>query len=100
MIFCERKTSKTFDPGESHDFNTESDAGSDRLYEVSGVYYSYSSLKIKGYLTRVFANGELVNVTVSQPTNYFFPAWIALVSIVLLVRRPPRGFALEASPRE
>ena len=31
---------------------------------------------------------EFVNVTISEPTLYLFPAWIALVSIVLLVRRP------------
>ena len=31
---------------------------------------------------------EFVNVTISKPTLYVFPAWIALVSVVLLVRRP------------
>jgi hypothetical protein len=51
-------------------------------------------------VTYIVGVGELVNVTVSQPTIYVFPAWIALVSIVLLVRRPPRGFALDTSPRE
>ena len=34
------------------------------------------------------------------PTIYVFPAWIALVSIVLLIRRPPRGFALDTSDAE
>ncbi len=31
---------------------------------------------------------EFVNVTISQPALYVFPAWIAFVSVVLLVRRP------------
>jgi uncharacterized membrane protein len=35
---------------------------------------------------------ELVNVTVSTPTIFLVPAWIALVSIVLLVRRPEHAF--------
>jgi hypothetical protein len=39
--------------------------------------------------------GEFVNVTIARPTIYVFPAWIALVSVVLLVRRPPHGFSLE-----
>jgi hypothetical protein len=30
---------------------------------------------------------EFINVTISAPTIYTFPAWIALVSIVLLIRR-------------
>lgn len=68
FIFSERKTSKTFAPGESHEFNTESDAGVDRTYSFDGTYYSYSSLKIKGYLTRVFADGQLVNVSGSVPS--------------------------------
>jgi len=33
---------------------------------------------------------ELINVTVAAPTIYLFPAWIALVSIVLLIRGPLR----------
>ena len=37
---------------------------------------------------------ELVNVTVATPTMFVFPAWIGLVSVVLLVRTPPRGLAL------
>lgn len=35
---------------------------------------------------------ELVNVTVSTPTVFLVPAWIALVSVVLLVRRPAHAF--------
>lgn len=31
---------------------------------------------------------EFVNVTLSTPTLYVFPAWILLVSVTLLVRRP------------
>jgi len=40
---------------------------------------------------------EFVNVTISVPTIYVVPAWVAVVSIVLLVRRPPHGFDLEPS---
>jgi hypothetical protein len=46
---------------------------------------------LPGWLVAVtYAVGvaEFVNVTVAQPTLYVFPAWIALVSVVLLVRRP------------
>lgn len=38
--------------------------------------------------------GELVNVTIRAPSIYVFPAWIAVVSVVLLVRRPAHGFAI------
>ena len=40
------------------------------------------------WLSYVVGIAEFVNVTVSTPTIYVFPAWIALVSVVLLVRRP------------
>ena len=40
---------------------------------------------------------ELVNVTVSEPLVFVFPAWLALVSVVLLVRHPSRGFELTES---
>lgn len=40
---------------------------------------------------------ELVNVTVSEPLVFVFPAWLALVSIVLLVRHPSHGFELTDS---
>ncbi len=40
---------------------------------------------------------ELVNVTVDTPTVYIVPAWIALVSVVLLVRRPAHPFELDAA---
>ena len=33
---------------------------------------------------------EFVSFTVSAPTIYTFPAWIALVSVVMLIRRPTR----------
>jgi len=39
---------------------------------------------------------ELVNVTVDTPTIFLVPAWIALVSVVLLVRHPAHGFELDA----
>ena len=40
---------------------------------------------------------ELVNVTIDTPSVYVVPAWIALVSVVLLVRRPAQPFAADAA---
>jgi hypothetical protein len=49
-------------------------------------------------LTYVVGIVEFVNVTISTPAVYVFPAWIALVSVVLLVRpRPQAGPANEVS---
>jgi hypothetical protein len=50
------------------------------------------------WLTYVVGLLELINVSIATPTVYVMPAWIALVSIVLLVRRPPHGFELETNP--
>ena len=50
------------------------------------------------WLTFVIGVAELVNVSIATPTVYVVPAWIALVSVVLLVRRPPHGFELETNP--
>jgi len=47
------------------------------------------------WLTYAVAVVELVNVTLATPTIYLMPAWIALVSVVVLVRRPPHAFDLE-----
>jgi hypothetical protein len=47
------------------------------------------------WLTYGVAVVELVNVTLATPTIYLMPAWIAVVSVVALVRRPPHAFALE-----
>ena len=47
------------------------------------------------WLTYGVAVVELVNVTLATPTIYLMPAWIALVSVVVLVRRPPHAFDLE-----
>jgi L-asparagine transporter-like permease len=47
------------------------------------------------WLTYVVGAAEFVNVTISAATIYVMPAWVAVVSIVLLVRRPPHGFDLE-----
>ena len=47
------------------------------------------------WLTYAVAIVELVNVTLSTPTIYVMPAWIALVSVVVLVRRPPHAFELD-----
>jgi hypothetical protein len=49
-------------------------------------------------LSYVVGVAEFVNVTIAEPTVYVFPAWMALVSVVLLVRRPPHGFELPAQP--
>lgn len=47
------------------------------------------------WLTYGVGAAEFVNVTISVATIYVVPAWVAVVSIVLLVRRPPHGFDLE-----
>lgn len=67
------------------------------------VMFSTASLgRVTGALPRwlvwaTFVLGvfEFVNVTVSRSTLYSVPVWIAVVSVVLLVREPPTGFALE-----
>lgn len=41
---------------------------------------------------------DLANVSAATPTVYVMPAWIALVSVVLLVGRPPDAFDLDAAP--
>lgn len=40
---------------------------------------------------------ELVNVTVSTPAVFVVPAWVALVSVVLLVRHPKQALELDAA---
>lgn len=50
------------------------------------------------WLTYVVGVVEFVNVSIATPTVYVKPAWVALVSVVLLVRRPAHGFELEAEP--
>jgi hypothetical protein len=40
---------------------------------------------------------EFLNFAFSRSTLITVPAWIALVSVVLLVRKPPSGFDLEAT---
>ena len=43
-------------------------------------------------VTYVVGIAEFVNFTISRPTVYVFPAWIAVVSIVMLIRlRPTRS---------
>jgi hypothetical protein len=49
-------------------------------------------------LTYVIGVLAFVNVSIATPTVYAVPAWIALVSIVLLTRRPPQGFDLDPEP--
>lgn len=48
------------------------------------------------WLTYAVGVVEFVNVTVATATIYVVPAWIAVVSVVLLLRPPPHGFELEA----
>jgi hypothetical protein len=50
------------------------------------------------WLTYLVGAVEFVNVTVAVPTIYVMPAWVAVVSVVLLVRRPPQGFDLDPGP--
>jgi hypothetical protein len=50
------------------------------------------------WLTFGIGGVELVNVTVATPTIYLVPAWIALLSVVLLVRRTPNDFELDQPP--
>ena len=38
---------------------------------------------------------EFLDITVSRTTLFTVPAWIAVVSVVLLVRKPPAGFVLQ-----
>jgi hypothetical protein len=47
------------------------------------------------WLTYVIGVLTFVNVSVATPSVYVVTAWIALVSVVLLVRHPPHGFELE-----
>ena len=46
------------------------------------------------WLTYAAGIVEFVNVSIATPTVFLVPAWIALVSVVLLLRRPPQGFEL------
>lgn len=54
-------------------------------------------LVIVTYVVGLF---ELLNVTIATPTIFLVPAWIALVSVVLLVRHPAHAFELDAPPTE
>ena len=52
------------------------------LGRIAGAFPGW--LVIISYIVGI---AEFVNVTISEPTLYVFPAWIAVVSAVLLVRR-------------
>ena len=61
------------------------------LVMFSTAVLARKSHALPGWLvvvTYVVGVVEFVNVTISQPTLYLFPAWIALVSVVLFARRP------------
>jgi hypothetical protein len=50
-------------------------------------------------ITYVVGVAEFVNFTISKPTVYVFPAWIAVVSIVMLIRlRPERNEVRTEAP--
>lgn len=47
------------------------------------------------WATYVLGVVEFLDVTMSRSAVFTVPAWIAVVSVVLLVRKPPSGFVLE-----
>ena len=49
------------------------------------------------WLTFAIGIAAFINVSINTPSIYVVPGWIAVVSIVLLVRRPPNGFTLPAA---
>lgn len=49
------------------------------------------------WLTYAVGVIEFVNVSVSTPTIYLVPAWVGLVSVVLLVRQPPQPTEFDLS---
>lgn len=51
------------------------------------------------WLTYALGVLAFVNVTIGRPSVYMVPTWVGLVSIVLLVRRPPQGFELDGGRR-
>jgi uncharacterized membrane protein len=52
------------------------------------------------WLTYALGVIELVNVTIATPTIYLLPAWVGLVSVVLLVRHPSLALDTEAQTDE
>jgi hypothetical protein len=50
------------------------------------------------WLTYVVGVVEFVNFAIVPEVIYIVPLWIAVVSVVLLVRRAPRGFELDQPP--
>ena len=48
-------------------------------------------------VTYVVGVAEFINVTIATPTLYIFPAWIALVSVVVLVRHPSTSTSSSAA---
>jgi len=69
------------------------------------VMFSAASLSRRGgalpawliVVTYVVGVAEFVNVTIATPTLYVFPAWIALVSIVVLVRHTATSTSASAA---
>lgn len=51
------------------------------------------------WLTYAVGVVMFLNVSISTPNVLVVPAWVAVVSVVLLVRRPSHGFELEADGR-
>ena len=66
-IYCKRETSATLTSREVHEFATDSEPLQSHVDK--GYYYNYKSgSKFKGYIVRIFANGQLVEVNASQPS--------------------------------
>lgn len=69
------------------------------MFSTAGLARATGALpKWLVWITYAVGTAAFVNVSVATPSVYVVPAWIALVSVVLLVRRPPQGFDLEATP--
>ena len=67
-IYCKHTESATLGKGEAHDFLMQSDPLEGQRYQSAyGYTYGYGS-KFKGYIIRVFANGQLVNVNATLPS--------------------------------
>lgn len=67
-IYCKKETKDTLGPREAKDFTTESDPLGASVYKSYYGYNSKSGSKFKGYIVRIFANDQLVEVNASTPS--------------------------------
>lgn len=67
-IYCKRETSAALGPREAKDFTTESEPLGSSVYKSYYGYNSKTGSKFKGYIVRVFANDQLVEVNGSTPS--------------------------------